>query len=137
MSIFSEFSVAVQSGYGWLLATGFLAYELFAPTLIDRDTALAPLVRDLPEKVDTIGEKQNEIQDNLGDARMEVTEVKDRQKIQMQVQRAQARANDQMDEGAVDQYLLKNGVEPTAFLRGDEMSGFENWGNDTESEDEN
>jgi len=137
VGLLADFVSLFEAGYGWVFVTLLIAYELFAPTLIDRDTALAPLVRDLPEKVDTIEEKQDELQDELSDARMEVNEVQDRQKVQMQVQRAQARANDQMDENAVDQYLLKNGVEPTAFLRGDEMEGFENWGNDSESEDKN
>jgi len=128
MGLFADVVALFEAGYGWLFVTLLIAYELFAPTLIDRDTALAPLVRDLPEKVDTIEDKQDEIKGEMSGVQSHVEEVQDRQKVQMQVQRAQARANDQMDESVVDQYLLKNGVEPTAFLHGDEMEGYENWG---------
>ena len=38
----------------------------------------------------------------------------------MQVQRAQARATDQMDETEVDKYLYKNGVTVGTFLDDDD-----------------
>lgn len=120
MGLFTDVVALFAAGYGWVFVTLLIAYELFAPTLIDKDTALSPLVRDLPKKLDDVDEKQDEIIDD-------VTDLKHQQKTQMQVQRASARANPQMDAEAVDRYLLQNGVEPNEFLKGNEMAGYANW----------
>lgn len=132
MGLFTDIVSLFEAGYGWLFVTFLIAYELFAPTVIDRDTALAPLIRDLPAKVENIDETQDEIQEEVSAVNDEVGELKDRSKVQMQVQRAQARANPQMDAGSVDAYLLHNGVEPGEFLHGDEMGGYDNWVNPSE-----
>ncbi len=129
MGLFADFVSLFEQGYGWIFVTLLIAYQLFAPTIIDRDTALAPLVRDLPDKVDKVDEKQDEIISDVDD-------LKHQQKTQMQVQRASARANPQMDADAVDRYLLQNGVEPNEFLKGDEMAGYANWENSPDAEDE-
>jgi len=106
---------------------GFVLYQLYAPKYFDHDTALAPIVRDVPETVDDLHDEQQDIRSDMSDVQGTVEEVQERQKYTMQVQRAQARANDQMDHDRVDQYLYKNGVEPDEFLLGDEMTGYSNW----------
>jgi len=108
------------SGYGWLFVILGLAYELFAPTWLDRDTALAPLVRDLPEDLQEVKEEQQKARQDINDVSDEIEEVQRTNKVQMQVQRAQARANDDMDEDEVDSYLRKNGVTVDTFLQDNE-----------------
>jgi len=130
----------LQMEYGWILVMAVVVYQLFAPTLLNRDTALAPIVRDLPHRVEDIGEQQSELKQSINDVDETIAEVQHRQKVQMQVQRAQARANDQMDENQVDEYLVQNGVEPSAFLKSDDMDGHDNWhdvrdDNDHDTED--
>lgn len=107
-------------GYGWIFVLVLFMYELFAPTWFNRDTVLAPLVRDLPEDVDSLKEEQREIKQDVSSVTSHVEEVQDRQKVQMQVQRAQARATDEMDESEVDKYLYKNGVTVGNFLDDDD-----------------
>lgn len=118
MGLFADIVSLFEAGYGWLFVSLLIAYELWAPTLLDRDTALAPLVRDMPAKLDEVDERQSELQSEVSNVQSYVEEVQDRQQVQMQVQRAQARATEDMDEDEVDAYLLKNGVQPDAFLRG-------------------
>jgi len=115
---------------------GFGLYQLYAPTYLGVDTALAPIINDVPQKVDEQGEAIDSVKTKVEDIEENVDDVQSQQKVQMQVQRAQARANDQMDHERVDQYLLENGVEPNEFLRGDQMQGFDNWHdtNDNKSE---
>lgn len=120
MGTFADITQLFAAGYGWVFIGLILVWQLYAPTLLGWDTALAPLVRDVPEKVNTLEDHQEDLKGDMDD-------VKEQQKVQMQVQRAQARANPQMNEERVDSYLLENGVEPNEFLKGDEMSGFENW----------
>lgn len=134
MGTFSDLAELFAAGWGWvfvLLVTIYgllwITWQLYAPKLLDRDTALAPIVRDVPDKVDELSEEQEQLSDDVGNVKSQVEEVQSRQKIQMQVQRAQSRANPQMDEHRVDEYLVQNGVEPDEFLRGDEMTGYENW----------
>lgn len=127
MGVLADLAYIFESGYGWLIIAIVGLYELYAPKLLNQDTALAPLVRDMPEKMANIEDEQKEIKSDIDDVQGHVEEVQNRQKVQMQVQRAQARANDQMNEEQVDDYLLKNGVEPDEFLRGDEMEGYQNW----------
>jgi len=116
MGLFADITALFAAGYGWLFVTFIVVYELFAPMWLDRDTALAPLVRDLPQKVDDIDETQTDIRKNMDHVQDHVEEVQERQKLQMQVQRAQARATDNMDEEQVDNYLYQNGVTVGTFL---------------------
>lgn len=120
----------VLSGGGGVL---ILIYELYAPRILDTETTLSGLV-DLPDKVDDIKEEQQELKQDIEDVREDVEDIADQNEVSMQVQRAQARANDQMDHERVDQYLLKNGVDVDEFLRSDEMQGHRNW-RDTSDED--
>jgi hypothetical protein len=124
----SQYISAQTGGLGMTVL--FILYQLYAPKYLDHDTALAPIVRDVPEKVDDLHDEQKDIRADMSDVQGTVEEVKDRQKYTMQVQRAQARANDQMDHDRVDSYLYKNGVEPDEFLFGDEMTGYSNWEDD-------
>jgi hypothetical protein len=115
---------------------GFVLYELYAPKYLDHNTALAPIIRDVPEQVDDLHDEQQNIRLDMNDLQGTVEEVQERQKYTMQVQRAQARANDQMDHERVDSYLYKNGVEPNEFLLGDEMTGFSNWEDEERTKDD-
>ena len=101
-------------GWASLLAIGL--WELYAPKVLDRDTALAPIVRDVPKQVEQVKEKQEEMRTEVDGLTDTIAEVQDRQKVQMQVQRAQARATDNMDEDRVDDYLVQNGVLVDTFL---------------------
>ena len=120
MGLISDIVYLFTQGYGWVFVILGLAYELFAPTWLNRDTALAPVVRDLPQDVSDLKEEQREIKDDVSSVSGHLEEVQDRQKVQMQVQRAQARATDQMDETEVDKYLYKNGVTVGTFLDDDD-----------------
>jgi len=108
-------------GYGWIFVLLGLAYELFAPTWLDRDTALAPIVRDVPEDVQELKEEQGEIKQKVDSLDDGLEEVQHTQNTQMQVQRAQARRTDGMDEEQVDKYLHKNGVTVETFLDDNDM----------------
>jgi len=116
MGFISDIVFLFTQGYGWVFVLLGLAYELFAPTWLGRDTSLAPVVRDLPENVNDLKEEQREIKDHVSWVTDHVEEVQNRQKVQMQVQRAQARATDEMNESEVDKYLYKNGVTVGTFL---------------------
>jgi len=120
MGLFADIIFLFTSGYGWIFMVLLLAYELFAPTWLNRDTALAPLVRDLPEDLQEVKEQQREARKDINDLSDEIAEVQRTNKVQMQVQRAQARANDDMDEQEVDSYLRKNGVTVDTFLQDNE-----------------
>jgi len=135
MAVSNFLSTVTPGAWGWSVVTLVLIYEIYAPKVLDTETALSPIIHDVPDKVDTLSEKQEKFRDDMDTVRSNVEEVQDRQKIQMQVQRAQARANPQMDEHQVDNYLLKNGVEPNEFLHGDEMTGYANWDTENDSED--
>jgi outer membrane murein-binding lipoprotein Lpp len=113
----------VLSGGGAVL---ILIYELYAPRILGIDTALGGLV-DLPDKVDDVKSEQQGLKEDIEDVREDVEAISAQNEVSMQVQRAQARANDQMDHERVDQYLLKNGVDVDEFLRSNEMQGHENW----------
>lgn len=123
---------------GTLLGAGSLflfgLYQIYAPTYLGRDTALAPILTDVPETVEELATEQGDIKSKLQTVEKNVDEVQHQQQTQMQVQRAQARANDQMNHERVDRYLLENGVEPNEFLRGDEMVGYANWEDGDDSE---
>jgi len=116
MSILADLVELIKLGYGWIFTVLVLLYELYAPKFIDRDTALAPLVRDLPEDFEDVKEEQTEIKNDVSNVQNHVQEVQERQTVQMQVQRAQARATDHMNENEVDRYLQKNGVTVGTFL---------------------
>jgi len=116
MSILADLIELIRLGYGWIFATLLLLYELYAPKWIDRDTALAPLVRDFPNDFVEVKEEQKEIKKDVNNVQNHIEEVQERQTVQMQVQPAQARASDGMDEQQVDQYLQKNGVTVGTFL---------------------
>jgi hypothetical protein len=120
MGLVADIVYLFTQGYGWLFVILGLAYELFAPTWLNRDTALAPLVRDLPEDLQEVKEQQRKARKDITDISDEIDEVQRTNKIQMQVQRAQARANDDMDEDEVDSYLRQNGVTVDTFLQDDE-----------------
>jgi hypothetical protein len=141
MGTFTDLVEIVDSGYGWILVTlvllwavAIIVYQIWGPIFLDKDTALAPIVRDVPEQLDTIEEQQREHRKDINELGEEMTEVKRRQEIGMQVDRAQARANPQMDHDRVDKYLLENGVEPSTFLKGDEMVGYSNWTSNDEDD---
>jgi len=116
MGFIADIVYIFTQGYGWVFVILGLAYELFAPTWLGRDTALAPVVRDLPQDVAELKQEQQEIKNDVSSVSGHLEEVQDRQKVQMQVQRAQARATDEMDETEVDKYLYKNGVTVGTFL---------------------
>jgi len=120
MGLVADIVYLFTQGYGWLFVLLGLAYELFAPTWLNRDTALAPLVRDLPEDLQEVKEQQREARQDINDVSDEIEEVQRTNKVQMQVQRAQARANDDMDEQEVDSYLRQNGVTVDTFLQDNE-----------------
>jgi hypothetical protein len=124
---------AIQHGYGWLVtalsfivAFGWIMWQIYGAKILQRDTALSRVV-DMPDKLDDVQKEQRELRIDVNEMGAELAEIKNRQQIGMQVDRAQARANSQMDHEAVDKYLLENGVEPDTFLKGDEMTGFANW----------
>lgn len=140
----TNFLVTLSPGFpplelgGGIAVTLFVLYQLYAPKWLNVDTALAPIVRDVPKQVEDLRDSQMEVQERVDELQDDVEDVNRQNKTMMQVQRAQARANDQMDERRVDTYLVENGVEPDEFLHGDEMSGYENWTKeDTEGEGNN
>ncbi len=128
MGLIADIVYLFTQGYGWVFVILGLAYELFAPTWLDRDTALAPVVRDLPQDVAELKQEQREIKDDVSSVSGHLEEVQDRQKVQMQVQRAQARATDEMNEEEVDKYLYKNGVTVGTFLEDDDDTDCMNLG---------
>lgn len=130
MSLIADLITLAQQGYGWVLVLVLGVWELFAPTVIGRETALSPILRDVPERVEQLHEDQQELREDVEDAHQSIDEIQEQNKVSMQVQRAQARATDDMDERAVDDYLLKNGVTPEEFLRADGSGGDEDT-NDT------
>lgn len=77
-------------------------YQTYAPKWLNRTTIIYSWKQEIHEKIE-----QNTT---------EVQTIKDRQESQIQVQRAQARATDEMDEDRVDKYLIKNGVTVDEFL---------------------
>lgn len=116
-----------SKGYGWLTVLLFFMvlfswfiYQVYGPHILGKTTTLSPFLHGLPERIDSIGEDVEEVKRGLKEAKEEREEIRVQQKNQMQVQRAQARANDQMDENAVDQYLRQNGVNVNDFLLSDE-----------------
>lgn len=127
MGIFADITQIFAAGYGWLLVFLIMSWQLFAPKYLNQDTALAPIVRDVPEQVEDLAESQQDIRSDVDGVKDDVANVKENQKVSMQVQRAQARADPQMDEEKVDEYLMKNGVKPNSFLRGNEIEGYANW----------
>lgn len=112
MSLIADFITLTKAGYGWLLLLAIGVWEVYAPRVIDRDTALRPVLHDLPEQVEDLTEKQEELRDD-------VDNVQEQNRISMQIDRAIARTNDDMDADAVDDYLLENGVRPDTFLTND------------------
>lgn len=112
---------------GWVLVIGILLWEFYAPKILNRETALSPLLHDVPEQVEDLSETQDELQEDVCSLEGNLEEVAHSQEMVMQVQRAQARANPQMDHKRVDKYLHKNGANIDNFLHGDEMTGYSNW----------
>lgn len=128
MSLAAEiFSWTIENVGGWLIVLVFLVYELFTPIYLSRETALSPLVKDVPEKVDNLSEDQEVVKEKVNDVEDQVEEVQKGIIMAHQVQRAQARANPQMKHEKVDEHVTKNGVDIDTFLKGDEMTGWANW----------
>jgi len=120
-------TLALGGAWGGAFVALVVIWEIYAYPILGRETALSPIIHEVPEKMGSFEKEQEQMRSDVSNVSDHVEEVQSRQKVQMQVQRAQARANPQMDEHQVDDYLLKNGVEPNEFLRGNEMDGFENW----------
>lgn len=127
MPVSQLYDLALSEVGGWVLVIGILLWEFYAPKILNRETALSPLLHDVPEQVEDLSDNQDELKDDVCSLEESVGEVNKRQEMTMQVQRAQARANPQMDQEKVDDYLIQNGVEVNTFLHGDEMSGYSNW----------
>lgn len=129
MGLFTDVFQLFTEEWGWIFVLLLVLWEFTAPKYLGVDTYVAPLVRDLPNDLEHVKEEQAELRDD-------VHELGKQQKVMMQVQRGQARANPQMDHERVDQYLLDNGADVDTFLKGDEMMGYRNWKDKDEATDE-
>lgn len=112
---------------GWLFIGFILLYELYMPKIAGRETALSPIIHDVPDKVDELSKNQDELKEDVCSLENNLDDVAHSQEMTMQVQRAQARANPQMNHEKVDEYLIQNGADIDTFLRGSEMDGYGNW----------
>lgn len=98
-----------------VLLTSWVLYEVYAPSVLDHQTALAPLF-ELPDRVEHLEERQAEIHDAL-------EEQQQLQVQHIQVSRANARVLDEakqresVNADRVDQYLVRNGVPVDELLR--------------------
>jgi hypothetical protein len=117
MGLFTDVVALFEAGYGWLFVLALLLYEIYAPIVLGKDTALSPLLDDVPETLSSMRDTQEDLRDDVDDLQECVDDIQHTNTVQMQVQRAQARANPEMDEDQVDDYLMKNGVQPDEFLR--------------------
>jgi phage shock protein A len=117
MGLFTDIAQLFEAGYGWIFVVLLLTYEIYAPMLLNRDTALSPLLDDVPRTLSSMRDTQEELRGDVDGLQGQITNIEHTNKVQMQVQRAQARANPHMDEQEVDEYLQENGVRPDDFLR--------------------
>lgn len=103
---------------GGLVATlSYIGYQLYAPKYLDHDTALAPIVRDVPEQVDEMQEEQEDLREDFEGVHDQAERIDKKQTMMMQVQRAQAREIEGIDEERVDEYLVRNGVPVNEFQK--------------------
>ena len=117
MGLFTDIAQLFEAGYGWIFVVLLLTYEIYAPMLLDKDTALSPLLDDVPRTLSSMRDTQEDLRGDVDRLQGQITNIERTNKVQMQVQRAQARANPHMDEQEVDEYLQENGVRPDDFLR--------------------
>lgn len=86
----------LQSSYGWVIILTFFAYQMYWPF------------------------GQTKFQTVQDDVMGEIEQVKEFQVALTQVVRALCRVNeDQININRVDEYLVKNGVQPDDFMRED------------------
>lgn len=96
---------------------GYILYEVHAPSILGRETALSPLL-EVPERIEDVEEKQEQIIDNVED-------IDELQSDHVQVTRATARAADEdVDENinsdAVDEYLVKGQIPIIEIMDGND-----------------
>ena len=114
----------LDAGVATLVFFAWLTWQVYAPKVLPYETALSPLLKDLPERVQNLEENQQAVLDELDD-------VESMQSQHIQVTRAQARALDParedetIDSKSADDYLVENGVpisELTRTVEDDENS---------------
>lgn len=135
MGLLADIVTIFHQGYGWIFVLLILGWELFAPQWLNRDTALAPLVKGLPKTLESLKEDQTELKEKVEDVQEKQREATKERQTMMQVQRAHSRGIPQVREEEVDSYLKKNGVDINTFLKGDPMSGYSNWEDEEREED--
>lgn len=87
-------------------------WQVYAPKLLDRDTALSSLI-ELPERVEEVEERTSRLTEKVED-------IDKKQVHHIQVTRANARALDEeknvsISSDEVDDYLVDNGVPVAVF----------------------
>ena len=105
-------------GPEWAAAVilGYILYEVHAPSILGRETALSPLL-EVPERIEDVEEKQEQLIENIED-------IDELQADHVQVTRAAARAADEdvdtdIDSEAVDEYLVKGKIPIIEITNGD------------------
>ena len=101
------FVEALGPEWGALVLVAWVLWEFHAPTLLDRETTMSPLL-EVPERVENVEEKQETLVEKVED-------IDDLQTDHVQVTRATARAVDddvdaEIDSDAIDEYLVQGEV---------------------------
>lgn len=95
---------------------GWIFWQVYAPKLLDVDTALGPLF-ELPDRVEAVEDRAETLHETVSD-------LDQKQVHHIQVTRANSRALDErrdvtIDSEHVDEYLVDNGI-PVAVLTRDQ-----------------
>jgi hypothetical protein len=113
-----------QQGYGWILVLVLFCYEIFWPFT---QTRLQRFFERTEKQVsETVDDARKDLNDRMDGIEDKVDETATMQKSHIQVTRAVSRDMDGINEEAVDDYLVENGVEVSDFL----MSGHGSHGDD-------
>lgn len=119
----TDITTLFTQGYGWVLTFLLVAYELYAPRFLNHNTALAPIVRDVPERVSHLESQTEDIVDKTDKMHQHVSEIDKLQRHHVQATRANTRALDPqtdvtVDADEIDAYLVDNGI-PVSQLTAD------------------
>lgn len=113
MSVFTELQHVITSDWGWLAAVAIFLYQVTWPGW---DTQLQQLLtssnEDLRSDIATVHNRIESVDEKISD-------VQSKQLTMIQVVRAEAATNDEIDEDAVDEYLAENGVQKDYFFSDD------------------
>lgn len=108
MGWYTDLLTVLLGEFGWAVTVLWFAYQLFWPQYLHwgGGTKLQQIIDGL----------RKEVHDDIDDVRESIEEYGERQLHIIQIQRANARTNEQLDAGMVDEYLWENDVNPDDFI---------------------